>query len=127
VLAAADLKVHRHSQTQKMSTCACNKTIVALHPDATPRSRSVRFKGFICICLLKAHPEHYLKLKVSKTPMVGEIANFMSWVDAYYEVDPKTKTVRRVWGKLASNECGGCKNLSRRGSSARFVRTTRQD
>ena len=79
------------------------------------------YRGMLHGIVLRDYPKQVVSLaKTNSVPT--NMCEFLSWEQRHYRIDVTASSVERKTGLLAS--AGGCKEYSRQGSNAHFVRLT---
>ncbi len=119
--------------------------IVEEDEDAQKKFQTGTFKNKTFHDVLHDHPSYYVKVYKQKS-LPKEISEFVQWVDKYYDVNKETMEITArtrvqltprghvaasAHGAAGSSSSGiprpcpgGCDNFHRKGSSARYIRTT---
>ena len=92
----------------------------------TKRSRAGRIVVACCMELFCEIIRNKLSSLAKAKSVPANIREFLSWAQRHYRIDVTASTVEGITGRPASaGACpGGCKEFSRKGSNAHFIRLT---
>ena len=103
-------------------------TVLGSPPGHETRFSRGTFKNQSFLDVIAKYSDQYVVMKKSKK-LVAEDAEFVAWVDKFFQVDHITKEVKPLPPPTRPAQQSECehKNLHHKGSSAQYIRTTCKD